>query len=266
MKSEKQRILEAYSEDLKAMYIESEAETKQSDVKKWIVDTPTHVTEKHNIVNAYASIVEADEFRLNKMHHLNQEILKEGSMKKYQEMADKYKKDMDHYEECGDMDSYENSKKKYEEAMEGLKESEGLKPAPAPEKHDATGTTDGGDTTSGKVSDEEMKDQYDNTVKEGDDSDEDEDEDEMNEMDTDGVEDPDEVVHGTGSKDGGVVTKSNISYKQMKENKEAYMAYAKKIIGDRDLTKMSDDEKKELFNKIDSGWNSEDEPGKDGKK
>jgi hypothetical protein len=289
MKSEKQRILEAYSADLKAMFTEGEESKNPQDVQKWVVDTPTHVKEKHNIVDAYASIVEADEYRHNKIAHLNEEILKEGAKKKYKAEMDKHKADMDHYEECDDMEKYEESKHKYEQAKkdyEELDESEGLKPAPSPSKHQATNTEDGGDTTNGKVSKEVMDQQYDKHMKEGDDED-DEDGDDMHEADDEHddedmheadyeddmddedeveVKPPQEVVHGTGSKDGGVVTKQDLSYKHMKENKQAYMKYAKSIIGDRDLSKMSDEEKKELFNKIDAGWNSEDEAGEDGKK
>ena len=82
---------------------------------------------------------------------------------------------------------------------------------------------------------------------------------------------PSPETHITGSTDGGVVTKNNLTeedYKRelnnIRENKDAYMKYAKGIIGDRDLSKMSDEETKELFNKIDAGWNSKDEKGADG--
>jgi hypothetical protein len=271
MKSEKQRILEAYSEDLKAMYIEGEAENKEADVKKWVTDTPSYVKEKHNIVDAYALLAEEDDYRRNKMAHLNEQILSEKAKNHYKEMMDKHKKDMDHYEECGDMDKYETSKDMYEKAKkdyEDMHESEGLKPAPAPEKHDATGTTDGGDTTNGKVMDKELDKQYHDHMKEADDEDNDDDE-HMDEMaDGDGHDDDlePETHDATDTADGGAVTKQTIGYKHMKENKKAYMAYAKKIIGNRDLSKMSDQEKKDLFNKIDAGWNSEDEPGEDGKK
>ena len=63
MKSDKQRILEAYSEDLKAMY--GVSEDKSSDVKKWIVEKPKYISEQHNIVDAYALLAEDDNYRQN---------------------------------------------------------------------------------------------------------------------------------------------------------------------------------------------------------
>lgn len=321
MKSDKQRILEAYSEDLKSMYTESAEETNSSDVKKWVVDTPVYVKEKHNIVDAYAMLAEGDNYRANKMAILNEAINLRGKASKLKEAMETAEKDMNRYaegSELADVDKFNSAEMRFTEAKDDyeeccekmkdyddeMKESEGLKPAPAPEKHQATGSVDGGDTTNGKVSDEEMKDQYHTTMKEMDDE-EDEDGEDMDE--SEGLKPaPAPEKHITGSVDGGDVTAATVpdpikemddeededmddmkesddedmeesddkedddmdhmkEAKAIRENKEEYMAYAKKIIGNRDLSKMSDEEKSELFNKIDKGWNSEDEAGKDGK-
>lgn len=309
MKSDKQRILEAYSEDLKAMYTEGEQE-KASDVKKWVVNAPKYVNEKHNIVDAYAMIAEEDNNRRNKMRILNDQILHESALNTFKEAMDKAKKDMDRYEEGSDLedkDKYKKAKGKFnkskmdydeccgdEDMKEGEidKEVEGEKPAPSPEIHDATGTKDGGDTTNGKISNKVMKDQYAKTMKEAKDEMDDADDDEtMKEAfdkykmakkkfketcgkDKEKMDELKATKHdATDTVDGGVVTKQDIGgiddkkeMNNIKENREAYMKYAKGIIGDKDLSKMSDEDTKALFAKIDKGWNSADEPGKDGKK
>ena len=155
---------------------------------------------------------------------------------KFKEDMDKAKMDMDDIDDddSEEMDEvfkkYKEAKKKYKEACtdddEMMDEGEGEKPAPAPSKHDATDSVDGGLVTKQDLDEDDDDD-------DGDDGDDDDDDDkrEMNDI---------------------------------KENKEAYMKYAKGIIGGRDLSKMSDEDTKALFNKIDKGWNSKDEPGKDG--
>ncbi len=287
MKSDKQRILEAYSEDLKAM--NTNPEDKASDVKKWIVKKPTYITEQHNIVDAYAILAENDNMRSNKMRILNDQILHEAKLSRLKEVIDEAKAEMKRYAEGSDFENssrFVEARDKFDEATalyknitedddeededhEDMDEGEGLKPAPSPEKHDATGSTEGGDTTVGDVETSEIDDELD-TVKE--DHDEEDDEDHMDEADEYDVPSPE--THDTGSTDGGVVTKTDLTeeddYKRelndIKENKDAYMKYAKGIIGDRDLSKMPDEETKELFNKIDAGWNSKDEEGEDGAK
>ena len=80
MKSDKQRILEAYSADLKAM--NGITEDKSSDVKKWIVEKPRYIAEQHNIVDAYALLAEDDNYRQNKMRILNEQIILKGKISK----------------------------------------------------------------------------------------------------------------------------------------------------------------------------------------
>jgi len=338
MKSDKQRILEAYSEDLKAMTETPEA--KSSDVKKWIVEKPQYIAEQHNIVDAYALLAEGDNYRQNKMRLLNEQIILKGKISKVKETMDFAEKEMERYTEGSQFensgrfvearDNFDEARVTYNELVEAyhdddeeeMEEGEGLKPVPAPEKHSATDSVDGGDSSEGDAETTEIDDELDQVteakhlkIKFKEDMDkakmdmddvEDDDSEEMEEVmkkykeakkkykeacDVDMMDEgegekpaPTPSKHdATDSVDGGLVTKQELGeadddnddddddddddkkeINDIKENKEAYMKYAKGIIGDRDLSKMSDEDTKELFNKIDKGWNSKDEKGADG--
>lgn len=183
MKSDKQRILEAYSEDLKAMNTNPENNT--SNVKKWIVKKPTYITEQHNIVDAYALLAENDNMRQNKMRILNDQILHEAKLSRLKEVIEEADADMKRYEEGAALANavrFVEARDKFDEATalyrtvtedhdeddghdhddeEEMDEGEGLKPAPSPEKHDATGSTEGGDTTVGNIETSEIDDELD---------------------------------------------------------------------------------------------------------
>ncbi len=342
MKSDKQRILEAYSEDLKAMYEIKEA--KSSDVKKWIVVKPKYIADQTNIVDAYALLAEDDNYRQNKMRLLNEQIILKGKISKVKEIMDFASKEMERYIEGSQFensgrfvearDNFDEAKVTYEALVESyhddddddeeeMEEGEGLKPAPAPSKHSSTNSIDGGDSSEGDAETSEIDDELDQVteakkskIKFKEDMDkakmdmddiEDDDSEEMDEvlkkykeakkkykeacvsadmMDEGEGEKPAPAPSkhdATDSVDGGLVTKQELGeaddddddddddevddkkeMNDIKENKEAYMKYAKGIIGDRDLSKMSDEDTKALFNKIDKGWNSKDEKGADG--
>ena len=341
MKSDKQRILEAYSEDLKAMTETQEA--KVSNVKKWIVEKPKYIAEQHNIVDAYALLAEDDIYRQNKMRMLNEQILLKGKISKVKEIMDFSEKEMERYTEGSQFensgrfvearDKFDEAKVIYGELVEAydddeeeIDEGEGLKSAPVPSKHSATNSVDGGDSSEGDAETSEVDDELDKVTeakaskmkfkadmdkaKMDMDDVEDDDSEEMNEVimkykeakrnykeacDADDMEDAEEMDEGEGEKpapapskhdatdseDGGLVTKQELGeaddddddedddkkeMNDIKENKEAYMKYAKGIIGDKDLSKMSDEDTKALFNQIDKGWNSKDEEGADGAK
>ena len=186
MKSDKQRILEAYSEDLKAMINESTTEAKTSDVKKWIVEKPQYISEQHNIVDAYALLTENDNMRQNKMRILNDQILHEAKLSKLKEIIEESKAEMERYTEGSQFENsgrFVEARDKFDEATalyksvvtedhddeddheddedDVMDEGEGLKPAPAPEKHSATDSVDGGDTSEGDAETTEIDDELD---------------------------------------------------------------------------------------------------------